>query len=115
MRLEKAIREARKLAEAKTDSHQDADEFVEIGNADGFKIYVAAAKTVSSLRQQVFHENPGDVFMLLLEGEIEFTFAKGEKVTVKAGEYFVLPKHVKHRCVFRKMTVAIEGVYETGL
>ena len=53
--------------------------------------------------------------MLVLEGEIEFTFEKGEEATVKAGECFVLPKHLKHRCVFRKMTVALEGVYEKGL
>ncbi len=53
--------------------------------------------------------------MLVLEGEIEFTFEKQEKTTVKAGECFVLPKHLKHHCVFKKMTIAIEGVYEEGL
>jgi uncharacterized cupin superfamily protein len=51
--------------------------------------------------------------MLVLE--VEFTFEKGERVTVKTGQCFVLPKQLKHHCVFRKMTVAIEGVYERGL
>jgi quercetin dioxygenase-like cupin family protein len=53
--------------------------------------------------------------MLVLEGELEFTFKDGEKAVVKPGQCFVLPKHVKHKCVFRKLTVAIEGVYEKGL
>jgi len=62
-----------------------------------------------------FHENPRDVFMLLIEGEIEFMFERGGKTTVKAGECFVLPKHLKHHCVFQKLTIVIEGVYEKGL
>jgi len=53
--------------------------------------------------------------MLLLEGEMEFTFENMKKTTVKAGQCFVLLKHLKHHCVFKKMTVAIEGVYEKGL
>ena len=53
--------------------------------------------------------------MLVLEGEIEFTFEKGEKVNVKTGKYFVLPKHLKHYCIFKRMTIVIEGVFEKGL
>jgi mannose-6-phosphate isomerase-like protein (cupin superfamily) len=113
--LEKAILKAKKLAENKIIKHQNADELLEIAEADGFKIYVAAGKDMSTPSLEVLHENPRDVFMLLLEGEIEFTFEKGEKATVRAGECFVLPKHLRHQCVFRKMTIALEGVYERGL
>ncbi len=42
--LEKAFLEARKLAQAKLAMNENADEFVEIGNTDYFKKYVAAAK-----------------------------------------------------------------------
>jgi len=52
--------------------------------------------------------------MLVLEGEIEFTFQISEKKVVKAGECFVLSKHVTNCCVFKKITVAIEGVYKKG-
>jgi quercetin dioxygenase-like cupin family protein len=88
---------------------------VEIGNADGFKLYVTAGKTIKEETPISFHENPRDVFMLLLKGEIEFAFGKGEKTILKAGECFVLPKHLKHHCAFKKMTIAIEGVYEKEL
>ena len=115
MNLEKAILKAKKLAQDKIIKHQNADEFVEVAEADGFKIYVAVGKDIGTPSREALHENPKDVFMLLLEGEIELTFEKGEEATVKAGECFVLPKHLKHRCVFRKMTVALEGVYEKGL
>lgn len=115
VRLENAISEARKLAEEKLAMGEGADEFVEIGEADGFKLYVTAGKTIKEGLPISFHENPRDAFMLLLEGEIEFTFERGEKTTVKTGECFVLPKHLKHHCVFKKMTIAIEGVYEKGL
>jgi mannose-6-phosphate isomerase-like protein (cupin superfamily) len=113
--FEKAILKAKKLAENKITKSENADEFVEIGNADGFKIYVAAGKTVKDERPQILHENPRDVFMLVLRGEMEFTFENGEKTIVKANECFVLPKHTKHSCVFKKMTVTVEGVYEKGL
>ena len=33
---------------------------------------------------------------------------------MKAGGFFVLPKQVRHKGVFAKMTVAIEGVYGKG-
>lgn len=115
IKLEEAILEARKLAERKLAAGESADEFVDIGEADGFKLYVAAGKTIKHEAQISFHENLRDVFMLVLEGEIEFTFEKGEKTTVEAGECFVLPKHVRHHCVFKKMTIALEGVYEKGL
>ena len=94
---------------------KSADEIVEIGDADGFKIYVAVGKTLKGKSSESFHENPRDVFMLVLQGEIEFTFENGEKTIVKANECFVLPKRVKHKCVFRKLTIAIEGVYEKGI
>lgn len=88
---------------------------MEIGEADRFKLYITAGKTIKDEFPVSFHEKPRDVFMLVLEGEIEFRFEKGEKTVVKAGECFVLPKHLKHHCVFNKMTVTIEGVYEKGL
>lgn len=113
--LEKAILKAKKLAENKIAKSENADEFVEIGNANGFKIYVTAGKTLKDKSPQVLHENPRDVFMLVLQGEIEFKFENGEKTIVKANECFVLPKHMKHSCVFKEMTVAVEGVYEKGL
>jgi quercetin dioxygenase-like cupin family protein len=53
--------------------------------------------------------------MLVLEGEIKFQFENSKKTTVKSGECFVLPGNMKHRCLFRELTVAIEGVYEKGL
>lgn len=115
IKLEEAILEARKLAERKLAVGESADEFVDIGEADGFKLYVTAGKTIKHEAQISFHENLRDVFMLVLEGEIEFTFEKGEKTTVIAGECFILPKHLKHHCVFKKMTIAVEGVYEKGL
>jgi len=115
VRLEDAISEAKRLAEEKLAVEESADEFVEIGEADGFKLYVTAGKTIKEELPISFHENPRDVFMLILEGEIEFTFERGEKTTVKAGECFVLPKHLRHHCVFKKMTTAIEGLYEKAL
>jgi len=115
VRLEDAISEVKRLAEEKLAVGESADEFVQIGEADGFKLYVTAGKTIKDDFPISFHENPRDVFMLLLEGEIKFTFEKGERVTVENGQCFVLPKQLKHHCVFRKMTVAIEGVYERGL
>jgi len=87
VRLEDAISEAKRLAEEKLAVEESADEFVEIGEADGFKLYVTAGKTVKNEFPFSFHENPRDVFMLVLEGEIEFTFEKGEKTVVKAGEF----------------------------
>lgn len=115
MRLEDAISKAKKLAEKKLAVGESADEFVEIGEADEFKLYVTAGKTIKDASPISFHENPRDVFMLVLKGEIEFTFENQEKTTIKAGECFVLPKHLKHYCAFKKMTITIEGVYEKGL
>jgi quercetin dioxygenase-like cupin family protein len=114
-KLEDAISKAKKLAQEKIVRKENADEFVEIAEADGFKIYVVAAKTVDRLSREALHENPRDVFMFLLEGEVEFTFEDGKRTRVKTGECFVLRKHLKHECVFEKMTVAIEGVYEEEL
>jgi quercetin dioxygenase-like cupin family protein len=113
--FEKAIVEAKKLAEKKLATGDNADEFVEIGEADGFKLFVTAGKTIRDESPISFHENPRDVFMLVLKGEVEFTFKRADKTVVKAGECFVLPKHLEHHCVFRKMTIAIEGVYTRGL
>ncbi|MCK4424350.1 cupin domain-containing protein [Candidatus Bathyarchaeota archaeon] len=110
--IKEAISKAKKLAESKLAEGENADEFVEIGEADGFKIYVAAGKTTKDSSPDSLHENLRDVFMLVLEGEMEFTFESKEKQTVKAGQCFILPKHLKHHCVFKKMTIAIEGVYE---
>ena len=112
--FEEAILKVKKQAENKLAKHENADEFVEIGDADDFKIYVTAGKTLEDKSPKAIHENPRDVFMLLLQGEMEFTFENGEKAIVKANECFVLPKHLKHS-VFKKMTIAVEGVYEKGL
>jgi quercetin dioxygenase-like cupin family protein len=87
---------------------------VEIGDADSFKLYVTTGKTIKDAPIS-FHENPRDVFMLLFEGEMELVFEDGEKANIKKGQYFVLPKHLKHYCIFKKMTVALEGVYEKEL
>ena len=113
--LERTISKVKKLAENKLAEGISADEFLEIGNADNFKIYVAVGKTIGNPAPHSFHENPRDVFMLVLEGEIEFIFRNGERTTVKRGQCFVLPKHMKHQCVFRELTVCVEGVCEKGL
>jgi mannose-6-phosphate isomerase-like protein (cupin superfamily) len=113
--FEKAMLKAKKLAENKIAKSENADEFVEIGNADSFKIYVTAGKTLKDKSPQVLHENPRDVFMLVLQGEMEFKFENGEKTIVKANQCFVIPKRMKHKCVFKEMTIAVEGVYEEGL
>jgi quercetin dioxygenase-like cupin family protein len=115
LKLEEWILKARKLAETKIAKGKSADESVEIAETDGFRIYAVAGKTLKEPSSNSFHENPRDVFMLILEGEVEFTFENGRKTTVKSAECFVLPKHLMHRCIFKKMTVGIEGVYEKGL
>ncbi len=115
VRLEDAISKAKRLAEEKLVRGESAVESVEIGEADGFKLYVTSAKTIKDESPISFHENPRDVFMLVLEGEIEFTFENQERATIKPRKCFVLPKHLRHHCVFEKMTIAIEGVYEKGL
>jgi quercetin dioxygenase-like cupin family protein len=112
--IEEAIRKVREYAEKRLAENKSADEFVQIGEADGFKLYLVAGKTMRSETTGTFHENPRDVFMLLLEGSMEFAFENGGKKTVKKGQYFVLPKHVGHSCIFRKITIALEGVYEKG-
>lgn len=112
--LEQVTSRAREIVATKLASGMDADEFIEIGNADGFKIYVAAGKTLRD-SSYLMHDNPRDVFMLVLEGEIEFMFEDGERQAVKPGECFVLPKHLKHQCIFRRLTIAVEGVFEEGL
>jgi mannose-6-phosphate isomerase-like protein (cupin superfamily) len=113
--VEEAVRKARKLAEDSLARGENADEFIEIGETDGFKMYIAAGKTLSGAAASSFHENPRDVFMLLLEGEMELAFEKEKRITVKKGQCFVLPKHLRHRCFFRRMTIALEGVFERGL
>jgi len=113
--LEEAILKAKRLAKNRIAKGENADEFVEIGNADGFKIYVTAGKTLRHKSPQTLHENSRDVFMLVLQGGIEFKFENGERAIVEANECFVLPKHMKHSCVFKEMTITVEGVYEKGL
>lgn len=115
MRLDEATSNVKKLAEKRLAEDKSADEFVEIVETDGFKIYATVGKIANATENGSLHENPRDVFIPALEGEIEFTFENGERTTVKAGEWFVLPKRLKHRCIFKKMTIAIEGVYEKGL
>jgi quercetin dioxygenase-like cupin family protein len=113
--LKDAISEAKRLAEKKLAKGENADEFVEIAEADSFKIYVTAGKTLKSHTPPSLHENQRDVFMLILEGEIEFTLEDGKETIVNAGECFVLPKHSKHTCTFSRLTIVIEGVHEKGL
>jgi len=113
--LEEVRSKAKALAEAKLSDGKNADEFIEIANADGFKIYVVAGKTLADQKPRAFHANARDVFMLVLEGAMEFTFENRKKTIVKAKECFVLPKRLKHKCVFKKMTVVVEGVYEKSL
>lgn len=114
LNLEQVTLKAKELAEDKLVKGESADEFVEISEADGFKIYVTAGKTIKT-DFDAFHKKPRDVFMLVLEGELELVFENGEKVIVKAGECFVLPKLASHRCFWSKMTFAVEGVYEKDL
>ena len=113
--IEEAIRKVRESARKKLTENKNADEFEQIGEVDGFKLYVTAGKTIRSELTTPLHTNPRDVFMLLLEGSMEFEFEGGEKRIVKKGQCFILPKHVRHSCVFKKMTIALEGVYEKGL
>jgi len=53
--------------------------------------------------------------MLLFKGEMELVFEDGEKANIRKGQCFVLQKHIKYYCVFKEMTVTLEGVYEKGL
>jgi len=115
MDFDAVVLKAQKLAQEKLARGENADEFVEIGEADGFKLYVVSGKTIKNTAPGSFHENPRDVFMFLFEGLIELTFENGEKVTVKKGQCLILPKNPRHCCVFKKMTIALEGVYEKGL
>jgi mannose-6-phosphate isomerase-like protein (cupin superfamily) len=108
--LENAISKVKKLARNKLTEGVNVDEFLEIAEADGFKIYVMAGKTFDV--PYPLHENPKDVFMLIIEGEIEFLFQNGKRTTAKAGECFVLRKNLKHQCIFKKLTIALEGVLE---
>jgi len=110
--FEDALKQVRKLAQEKLDEGDNADEFVELGDADGVKFYVTAGKHIRDVASDEFHENPRDSFIWVLEGEMEFTFENGEKTTVRKGQCFVFPKHLRHRCVFKKMTITLEGVYE---
>ena len=54
VRLEEAISEAKRLAEEKLARGKNADEFVEIGEADGFKLYVTLEKTSKTRHQFLF-------------------------------------------------------------
>lgn len=112
--IEKEIRTAKRLAREKTAKGEEADEFVEIGDADGFKLYVAASESKQQ-KPSSFHENARDVFMYIIDGRMRLTFEDGEKVVIKKGQCFVLPKRLRHQCFFEKLTVTLEGVYEKGL
>jgi len=111
--LENAISKVKKLARSKLTEGLNIDEFSEIGEADGFKIYITAGKTFDV--PYPLHENSKDVFMLIIEGEVEFLFQNGKRTTAKAGECFVLRKNLKHQCIFKKLTIALEGVFEKEL
>ena len=74
LNLHEAIDKVKENAKEKLERGENADEFVNIGEADGFKLYVTAGQTIKDATPNSFHENPRDVFMLLFEGEMEFTF-----------------------------------------
>ena len=57
--LQDAISRAKELAKNKPAEGLNVDEFLEIGEADGFKIYVTAGETVDAPYHM--HENPKDV------------------------------------------------------
>jgi len=44
--IHEAILEAKRLADGKLTKGISADEFVEVGDVDGFKVYVTAGKTL---------------------------------------------------------------------
>lgn len=113
--FEEARLKASKLAEAKLARGENADEFVQLAEVDGFKLYVCAGKTIKTLGKEHFHSNPRDCFHLLLQGEMELTFENSEKINVAKGQYFVLPKGVEHRASFKGLTIALVGVYEKDL
>ena len=98
--LEETISEAKKLAEKKLAIGENADEFVEIGEADGFKLYVIAGKTLKDEVPISFHENPRDVFMLVLKGEIEFTF-ENKKNDSKSQSMFCSAKTLEASLCFQ--------------
>jgi len=54
LNLEKAILEAKKLAKKKLAIGDNADQFVEIGEADGFKLYATTGKTIKMRSQFLF-------------------------------------------------------------
>lgn len=66
--LKDAISKVKQLVESKIADGKDADEFVEIAETDGYKIYVTVGKTIKNDALNSFHSNARDVFMLLLEG-----------------------------------------------
>lgn len=113
--FDEAKLKARKLAEAKLAKGENADEFVQIAEVNGFKLYVCAGKTIKTPGKERFHSNPKDCFHLLLQGEMELTFENSEKVNVTKSQYFVLPKGIKHKAFFKTLTIALVGVYEKGL
>ena len=112
VRMEDAISEAKRLAE-KLAVKESADEFVEIGEADRFKLYVTSGKIIKEELPISFHENPRDVFMFVLEGEIEFTSERGEKNS-ESRRMLCSTKTLNVSLVFKKMAIAIE-VYKKGL
>lgn len=112
--VKRSILEARRRARVRLAKGANADEFVVIGEVDGSQIYVTAGKTVEDPGRG-FHANPRDVFMYILEGKVEFEFEDGSREIVKPGTSLVLPKGLKHRCIFKELTIALESVYEKGL
>jgi len=64
--FDEAKLKARELAEAKLAKGENADEFVQIAEVNGFKLYVCAGKTIKTPGKERFHSNPRDCFHLLL-------------------------------------------------
>jgi hypothetical protein len=63
-----AIIKARKLSEDRLARGGNANEFIEIGEVDGFKMCIAAGKTLSVSAARFFHEKPRDVSYYCLKG-----------------------------------------------
>lgn len=69
MRLDEATSNVKKLAEKRFAEDKSANEFVEIVETDGFKIYATAGKIANAKENGSLHENPRDVFVLVIEGK----------------------------------------------
>jgi len=75
-------------------------------------------KLVRTLGDFVWHDHPDtDEVFIIIEGKLDIEFRDG-KVTLNAGEMFVIPRGVEHRPVANEeckvMLVEPKGVVNTG-